>query len=285
MSAPAELEPLPIGDAQMRAFAAAGHFPLIEAAKRAGRAGLALAASAQTFAGLAAFAGVGAYFAWRGFVSERIRGWSDALWIWGVCLLCFTPALYPSVTPQMVDYAVTASQRRDAGQRARPAITPIDAVYGAEGLNRRMSPAIFLAERGLFAALFLAFLSACCHDLGYRLRETLEESGFVDEETSPARRKSGAGGRGGARAGKEEGRAEEPSGQSFGHRGAYRPGAGPTGERAKAYAALGVQAGASRREIERAYRALMKRAHPDHGGSAERAAALNAARDVLLRRG
>jgi DnaJ-class molecular chaperone len=45
-----------------------------------------------------------------------------------------------------------------------------------------------------------------------------------------------------------------------------------------------VGAKASRREIERAYKCQRKRAHPDHGGSVEWAAALNAARDALLRR-
>ena len=49
-------------------------------------------------------------------------------------------------------------------------------------------------------------------------------------------------------------------------------------------AVLGVGPAASKREIERAYRTQMKRAHPDHGGSVERAAALNAARDLLLRK-
>jgi curved DNA-binding protein CbpA len=56
-------------------------------------------------------------------------------------------------------------------------------------------------------------------------------------------------------------------------------------EEARARSVLGVGANASKGDIERAYRGQMKRAHPDRGGSVERAAALNAARDVLLRRG
>ena len=44
---------------------------------------------------------------------------------------------------------------------------------------------------------------------------------------------------------------------------------------------LGVGESASRAEVEAAYRRLMMRAHPDHGGSAGLAAKLNAARDVL----
>jgi DnaJ-domain-containing protein 1 len=45
---------------------------------------------------------------------------------------------------------------------------------------------------------------------------------------------------------------------------------------------LGVDAAASRPEIEAAYRRLMQRAHPDHGGSSGLAAQLNVARDRLI---
>jgi DnaJ-domain-containing protein 1 len=51
----------------------------------------------------------------------------------------------------------------------------------------------------------------------------------------------------------------------------------------EALAILGVGAGASRPEIEAAYRRLMQRAHPDHGGSSGLAAQLNAARDRLVK--
>ncbi|HWL80547.1 MAG TPA: hypothetical protein VNR89_06325 [Roseomonas sp.] len=54
-------------------------------------------------------------------------------------------------------------------------------------------------------------------------------------------------------------------------------------DRAAALAALGLGEGASAAEIRAAHRRLMQRAHPDHGGSAEQAARLNQARDVLLR--
>jgi len=53
-------------------------------------------------------------------------------------------------------------------------------------------------------------------------------------------------------------------------------------DRATALALLGLQDGASPAEIRAAHRRLMRQAHPDHGGSAEQAARLNQARDVLL---
>ncbi len=53
---------------------------------------------------------------------------------------------------------------------------------------------------------------------------------------------------------------------------------------AEAYAVLGLSPGASRAEILKAHRRLMKEHHPDHGGSDEMAARLNAAKDILLNR-
>ena len=52
----------------------------------------------------------------------------------------------------------------------------------------------------------------------------------------------------------------------------------------EAHQILGLQRGATAEEIRAAHRSLMKRAHPDQGGSAERAARVNAARDRLLNR-
>ncbi|GLK75406.1 hypothetical protein GCM10008171_06600 [Methylopila jiangsuensis] len=51
----------------------------------------------------------------------------------------------------------------------------------------------------------------------------------------------------------------------------------------EAYQILGLQPGASAEEIVRAHRALMKKVHPDQGGTAALAARVNAARDLLTR--
>ena len=277
--APAELTPLHVSDAQMRQFADAGRFPLIAAAMAGGRKALGMFAGLQTFAAFALFAIAGAYFGWRGFASRRVRGWSYAVLITGVAFVCVGPSLFPNLTLHRLDYTITTSSSR--ADMSPTAMAPLDAIYGAQGLNRHMLPGVFLVERGLFGALVAGFVALCLHDAGYRLREAMEDFGLIDAEA-----RLGAGSRSAPPAG-PSGAAprEEGSEQGFGQRAAPPPAGSAVGPLALARATLGVAASASRREIERAYRAQMKRAHPDHGGSVERAAALNAARDELMRRG
>ncbi|ESQ93815.1 J domain-containing protein [Asticcacaulis benevestitus] len=57
-----------------------------------------------------------------------------------------------------------------------------------------------------------------------------------------------------------------------------------TPDEIKAYNTLGLAIGADKRAVKEAWKNLMKTAHPDQGGDVSRASALNAARDVLLKR-
>jgi hypothetical protein len=59
-------------------------------------------------------------------------------------------------------------------------------------------------------------------------------------------------------------------------------GAGPALGRAEALAILGLTEGATADEIRAAHRRLIQRVHPDVGGSADLAARINRAKDILL---
>lgn len=70
------------------------------------------------------------------------------------------------------------------------------------------------------------------------------------------------------------------------HTNAGQPHASASGRMSEdeAYEVLGLRRGASREEIVRSHRTVMKKWHPDQGGTADLAARANEAKEVLLRR-
>jgi hypothetical protein len=263
-------------------------FPFYEAAVASGRDALAQAFVEQTRLSILGLCTIAIYFAWRGYANPRPRGWGHLFWVSAVCLVFFAPALLPKLSVQRADYAATAVLGAAHGFR-RPASTPRP--QHAAVLPLKLDPAAVLATRAGLAAVAAAFLSLACHDAAYRLREALIEFGLMEAE-SEGPDSSGAAEKAGEainlrRARKKASKEPRPEEEEnrFGRRGRPRRAPPQDDPRMRAFAMLGLPAGASRAEIEKAFRAKIKRAHPDHGGSVEQAAALNEARDLLLSHG
>jgi hypothetical protein len=80
----------------------------------------------------------------------------------------------------------------------------------------------------------------------------------------------------------EAGQADADSRRASGGNG--RPGRAGAMSEDEAYEVLGLRKGATRNDVARAHRELMKKLHPDHGGSTDLAARVNEAKEILLRR-
>ena len=263
-------------------------FPFQEAASASGRAALAQAFVEQTRLSALGLCAIAIYFAWRGYANPRPRGWGHHFWVSAVCLFFFAPAVLPRLSVPRADYAVTAVLGAAHGL-PHPASTPRP--QQAAVLPLKLDPAAVLATRAGLAALAGAFLSLAFHDAAYRLREALIEFGLMEAE---AQRPGSSGGPEEVaeeikvrRARKKTSEEPRPEGEEnrFGRRGRPRRALTQDDPRRRAFTMLGLPVGASRAEIEKAFRAKIKRAHPDHGGSVEQAAALNEARDLLLSHG
>jgi hypothetical protein len=286
-SARRELGALSIDPVRAASLLELHKYPFHEAASAGGRAALAGAFATQTRICAWGLCGLAAYFAWRGYANPRPCGWGPLFWVSAVCLFFFAPAALPKLSMQRVDYAVTAVLGAEHGLH-RPASKrrPRQAAV----LPLKLDPAAVLATRAGLAALAAAFLSLASHDAAYRLREALVEFGLLEaqpEKLGPRGAADEAAGEERRGASKKETQEPRPEGEEnrFGRRGRPRK-APPEGDpRTRAFALLDLPDGASRAEIEKAFRAKIKRAHPDHGGSAEQAAALNDARDLLLAHG
>ncbi|MGA8172857.1 MAG: hypothetical protein WB816_18785 [Methylocystis sp.] len=280
--APAELEPLRVNSQKMWRWVSEGEYALVQAAAEGRRFELQHAAELQTHIAFVMIFALCAYGLWRGLNNERPRAWSPFFWAAGIGLVFFAPTFAPDLTPRRIDYLTTFWMESE------------DAAQG-NGYSHVLAPTAILAARAATAAAAAVFLALCAHDIAHRFREALWEFGFLsdDGEFFPGARTAGhesartrprmSSSTGGLSRAESDDRGDDA--RRFGHREAADLAALMANPRAQACATLGVRLGASRAEIERAYRAKMKRAHPDHGGSVARAAALNMARDLLLPHG
>jgi hypothetical protein len=196
--------------------------------------------------------GLGA-LALAGFLGVRGRlDMAIALGTVGLGLLGWLPWSIPSLSARL---------RRSAGQvsRVRSAFVEMELEHDSGEMRGRILAGPH--EGVTLAALDVATLMSCLADIDEESRALL--MAYLDRR-EPSWREHAQGG-----AATDRDRSAWSSGKM-------------TEE--EAYQILGLQTGASAEDIGRAHRALMKKLHPDQGGSTYLAARVNEAKDVLLRR-
>jgi hypothetical protein len=278
---PGALEPFSVEKRRLWSFVDDHKYAIEEAALEAGSEALAQAASLQTRIAFIMMLLLCVYFLWRGVAAPLKRRGSPIFWILAALVIfsLFVPTLAQRLTPQRLDLIATIG-------------IGIKQARGQGGDVAELAPRVFLVARAALAAAAACFLALCCHDAGYVAKQALLAFGLRKRDTGSDAGDSFA--FEGVATGPEE--RVEPRLDDFQRRSGASPSGGnadvrrpETGAyatpRMRACAMLGVPLNASRGDIERAYREKMKRAHPDHGGSHARAAALNQARDLLVPHG
>ena len=172
--------------------------------------------------------------------------------------------------------------RRPEAEHERPRgwsrVSPIVETF--EDLNTGALTGLVVS--GLFAGRRLEDLSRSeCLRLCEICRDANDDYGMWFMQSYLNRRFAGAAwgsSFAGARRGEEAAKSRRPPPPPF-----ERPDDGPM-TRERAYATLGLEIGASEAEIHNAHRAMIKKYHPDHGGTDAQAALINQAKDLLLGR-
>ena len=139
-----------------------------------------------------------------------------------------------------------------------------------------------LVVSGMFAGRRLEDLSRSeCLRLSEICRDANDDYGMWFLQSYLNRRFAGAAGTRGGAGGRKE---EEPAKSRHAPPPPFESPEDGSMTRERAYATLGLGVGASEAEIHNAHRAMIKKYHPDHGGTDAQAALINRAKDVLLGR-
>lgn len=194
--------------------------------------------------GIACF-GVGALLLLKGRIDVAIMLAGIGAWLWGI-RLPILPWYMPSGQPDAVPRQKTASVETYPDLKGRMDGRVLNGNFAGRGFGSLSETEIDALKADLSVR----------DPLGYRLFQT-----YLDRRA----------------AGWSETIHENTGAWQAGQSGSS------TMTEKEAYDVLGLQVGASEEEVRQAHRALMKKLHPDQGGSTYLATRVNMAKDVLLR--